>query len=147
MRVHDREDDEVDAPCINAMIFGLRAMATFQVSFIQTCFNRCKVLSLSVVDGVLVSERTVKEWQLFGRYRRRYRVKVKVLSSCGGRVRVRKVFLASNLFPIACIIPFVASLFCGPWKSNRIGPEVVERIDQKLEKDIYCSAKTPCIYP
>ena len=47
---------------------------------------------------------------------------------------MRKVIFNSNFFLIACIIPFVASLFLWTVDVESDRPEVVERIDQKLEK-------------
>ena len=91
-----------------------------------------KVLSLSVVDGVARFRTNRQGLAIIRRYRRRYRVKVKM--SIAGEESGAKGIFNSNFFLIACIIPFIASLFLWTVEVESDWPEVVERIDQKLGK-------------
>ncbi|MFJ7933618.1 sporulation protein YqfD [Sporosarcina sp. NPDC096371] len=93
---------------------------------------RVKVLALSVVDGVARFRTDRQGIKVIRSNRRRYRLKVKI--SIVGDESGAKGILSSNLFLIACIIPFVASLFLWTVNVESDRPEVVERIDQKLER-------------
>ncbi|WP_342505227.1 sporulation protein YqfD [Sporosarcina sp. FSL K6-2383] len=91
-----------------------------------------KVSSLSVVEGVARFRTDRQGLMIIRRTRRRYRVTVKI-SIAGVESGVKGIF-NSNLFLIACVIPFIASLFLWTVEVESDWPEVVERIDQKLEK-------------
>lgn len=91
-----------------------------------------RVLSLSVVDGVARFRTDRQGLAIIRRNRRRYRVKVK-MSIAGAESGAKGIF-NSNFFLMACIIPFVASLFLWTVEVESDRPEVVERINQKLEK-------------
>lgn len=94
---------------------------------------KVKVLSLSVVDGVARFRTDRHGLKVIRSNRRRYRLKVK-MSNAGIESGAKGIF-TSNLFLIVCLIPFVASLFLWTVEVESDRPEVVERIDQKLEKD------------
>ena len=71
---------------------------------------------------------------LFGVYRRHYRLKV-AISDCWIWSQDIKVFSHPIRFLIACLIPFVASFFLWTVDVESEMPEVVERIEKKLEKN------------
>ncbi|WP_318615070.1 sporulation protein YqfD [Sporosarcina sp. YIM B06819] len=93
---------------------------------------KVKVLSLSVVDGVARFRTDRHGLKVIRSNRRRYRLKVNM--SVAGIESGAKGIFTSNFFVIACIIPFVASLFLWTVEVESDRPEVVERIDGKLEK-------------
>ena len=66
------------------------------------------------------------------RNRRRYRLKATI--SVADLSQAQKDFLHHIRFLIACFIPFVASLFLWTVDVESDIPEVVERIEKKLEK-------------
>lgn len=91
-----------------------------------------KVLSLSVVDGVARFRTDRLGLKVIRSNRRRYRLKVKI-SIAGIESGAKGIFI-SNFFLIACLIPFIASLFLWTVDIESDMPEVVERIDHKLGK-------------
>ncbi|WP_203246878.1 sporulation protein YqfD [Sporosarcina beigongshangi] len=91
-----------------------------------------KILSLSVGEGVARFRTDRQGLMIIRRTRRRYHVTVKV--SLVGEASGAKGVFNSNFFVIACVIPFIASLFLWTVEVESEWPEVEERIYQKLEK-------------
>ncbi|MBE1553714.1 sporulation protein YqfD [Sporosarcina limicola] len=91
-----------------------------------------KITAISIMDGVAHFRTDKKGVAQIRRHRRRYRLKtnITIISSeenAGG-------ILSSYRFLIACIIPFIASFFLWTVEVESDMPEIVERIEGKLEK-------------
>ena len=91
-----------------------------------------RISALSVVEGVARFRTDRKGLGAIRRHRKRYRLKVKI--AVAGMDAGAKGIFTSNRFFIACIIPFVASFFLWTVNVESDMPEVVERIESKLEK-------------
>ncbi len=91
-----------------------------------------KISSLSVVDGVARFQTDRKGLKDIRSNRRRFRLKVSI-AIVGVESGAKGIF-SSNRFLIACIIPFVSSFFLWTVDIESDSPEVVERIEKKLEK-------------
>ncbi|MER2089650.1 MAG: sporulation protein YqfD, partial [Sporosarcina sp.] len=93
---------------------------------------KTKITSLSVVDGVARFRTDRNGLRAIRRNRRHYRLKVviKVADLESGSVN----FFSSSRFLIACFIPFAASFFLWTVDVESDMPEVVDRIEKKLEK-------------
>jgi len=91
-----------------------------------------KITSLSVVEGVARFRTDRNGLRAIRRNRRHYRLKVaiSIASLESGSIGL----FTSSRFLIACLIPFVASFFLWTVDVESDMPEVVDRIEQKLEK-------------
>lgn len=95
--------------------------------------NGTKISSLSVRDETARFRTDRKGLVSIRRYRRHYRVKVRVKPA--GMERGFKGVFSSYRFLIACLIPFLASFFLWSVDVESEMPEVAERIEKKLEKN------------
>ena len=91
-----------------------------------------KITSLSVVDGVARFRTDRSGLRAIRRNRRHYRLKVAI--SIANLESGSIGLFTSSRFLIACLIPFVASLFLWTVDVESDMPEVVDRIEKKLEK-------------
>lgn len=91
-----------------------------------------KITSLSVVDGVAYFQTDRSGLRAIRRNRRHYRLKVAI--SIANLESGSIGLFTSSRFLIACLIPFVASFFLWTVDVESDMPEVVDRIEQKLEK-------------
>jgi similar to stage IV sporulation protein len=91
-----------------------------------------KITSLSVVDEVAYFRTDRNGLRTIRRNRRHYRLKaaISVADLESGSIGLFK----SSRFLIACLIPFVASFFLWTVDVESDMPEVVDRIEKKLEK-------------
>ncbi|CAM3116789.1 sporulation protein YqfD [Filibacter tadaridae] len=94
--------------------------------------DKTKVMSLSIVDGVARFQTDKQGISRIRRIRRRYGLKI-LFSQVGYVTGAQRIF-SSYRFLIACVIPFAASFFLWTIEVESDIPEVVERIEQKLEK-------------
>jgi len=91
-----------------------------------------KITSLSVVDGVARFRTDRNGLRAIRRNRRHYRLKVAI--SIADLESGSIGLFTSSRFLIACLIPFVASFFLWTVDVESDMPEVVDRIEKKLEK-------------
>jgi similar to stage IV sporulation protein len=91
-----------------------------------------KIASLSVVDGVARFRTDRNGLRAIRRNRRQYRLKAEI-KIAGIETGSSRIF-SSGSFLIACLIPLGASFFLWTVDIESNMPEVVDRIDKKLEK-------------
>ncbi|KAA0965446.1 hypothetical protein FQ087_03830 [Sporosarcina sp. ANT_H38] len=104
-----------------------------------------KITSLSVVDGVARFRTDRSGLRAIRRNRRRYQLKVKI--SIANLESGSIGLFTSSRFLIACLIPFVASFFLWKVDVESDMPEVVDRIEKKLEKNAIVLLKPLALIP
>ena len=91
-----------------------------------------KVIQLSHLGEVAYFHTDSKGVKTIRQYRRQYGVKAKIIEMTGNQDA--SSIISSYHFLLACLIPFVASLFLWSVEVETTMPEVSERIEVKLEK-------------
>jgi similar to stage IV sporulation protein len=91
-----------------------------------------KVIQLSYLNEVAHFHTDSKGVKTIRKYRRQYGVKAKIIEMTGNQDA--SSIISSYHFLLACLIPFVASLFLWSVEVESTMPEVSERIEVKLEK-------------
>ncbi|WP_303970115.1 sporulation protein YqfD [Sporosarcina ureae] len=94
--------------------------------------ERVKISSLYVSGSAVFFETDTKGIKVIRRFRRNYRVKVRIRRK--GLDTVQHRLFASLLFLIVCFIPFIASLFLWDITVESDVPEIAQRMEKKMEK-------------
>lgn len=91
-----------------------------------------KTIAVTESEGIIHFRTDNKGVDFIRKHRRRFKVKVSIART-GERTLERRLF-SSYRFLIACLVPLVASLFLWEVTIEAEAPEVIERIESKLDK-------------